>query len=78
MEVAGGDFDGTIRGAETRRRVERAIRTLPEPGRTLLRLRKQGFSYEDLAVVVGVATEDVSRLLCEARWSLYRRLRGAL
>lgn len=78
--VAQGDapsvppVDARIIADETRARVRGALATLPARDRELLLLRQEGYSYRELAEVVGVAETSVGTLLVRAT----RALRSAL
>ncbi len=52
--------------AETVARVRAVLRSLPERDRTMLLMREEGFRYEEIARVVGVATASVGTLLARA------------
>lgn len=68
--------------AERRERIARvreALECLPERDRTILLMRQEGFRYEEIAEVVGVAPGSVGTLLARAtrRFAqVYRREEG--
>lgn len=66
--------DEELHRLERIRRVRRALDELGERDRTLLLLREEGFSYEELAGVLEVKPASVGTLLARAR----RRLAAAL
>lgn len=66
--------DARLIADETRAQVRAALETLPARDRQLLLLRHEGYSYRELALVVGVAETGVGTLLLRAG----RALRAAL
>jgi RNA polymerase sigma factor (sigma-70 family) len=60
--------------SETARCVRRALDQLPERDRQLLLLRSQGYSYHELAEVLGLHEASVGTLLSRARTALGRHL----
>jgi RNA polymerase sigma-70 factor (ECF subfamily) len=70
---AGGDGSSSVVPEEevTRREVQRQVRTallmLPERDAKMLVLSQSGFSYQELAGIIGVAPSSVGTLLARAR-----------
>lgn len=58
--------DDTVIAEESRARVRNALNALPERDRTLLLLRHEGYSYRELARIVGVAETSIGTLLLRA------------
>lgn len=61
---------------ETRRRVRAAIDGMPERDRLLLLLRAEGYSYRELAQVLGLHEASVGTLLARARLAFRRAYGG--
>lgn len=59
--------DARVMGDEVRRAVRGALDALPERDRLLLTLRAEGYSYRELAQVVGVREASVGTLLARAK-----------
>jgi RNA polymerase sigma factor (sigma-70 family) len=64
--AAPADAEDTVIADESRARVRRALDTLSERDRTLLLLRHEGYSYRELARIVGVSETSVGTLLLRA------------
>jgi RNA polymerase sigma factor (sigma-70 family) len=62
---------------ESRRRVRAALDRLPERERQLLLLRAEGYSYRDLASVLGLNEASVGTLLARARAAFRQRYEDA-
>jgi RNA polymerase sigma-70 factor, ECF subfamily len=58
--------DEELERAETIRTVRAALDALSERDRTMLLMREEGFRYEEIAEVAGVATTSVGTLLARA------------
>lgn len=58
--------DEELERAERIAGVRRVLETLPERDRTMLLMREEGFRYEEIAQVVGVAPGSVGTLLARA------------
>jgi RNA polymerase sigma-70 factor (ECF subfamily) len=62
---------------EIRARVEEELRSVPEPFRTVVVLRDiEGFSYEEVAEILGVQVGTVKSRLMRGRAHLKTRLAG--
>lgn len=68
--------DAATLRAEARERVQRALRTLPERSRVVLLLRYEGFSYREIAGVLGVPERNVGTLLARASTAFGAAYRG--
>jgi RNA polymerase sigma-70 factor (ECF subfamily) len=66
MESNAMSIDDAVVADETRERVRAALATLASRDRQLLLLRHEGYSYRELAEVVGVAETSVGTLLVRA------------
>jgi len=77
VDPAESPFDVAAR-EESRERVERALRAVPEPFRTTLILRDiEGFVYEEVAAMQGVSLGTVKSRLVRGRASLKTLLTAA-
>jgi RNA polymerase sigma-70 factor (ECF subfamily) len=78
VEGGGDPFDATVKSADVES-LRRAIAQLPRQQREAFVLREfSGFSYEELAVALGVSGPAVESLLFRARRHLRLSLRSAL
>jgi RNA polymerase sigma-70 factor (ECF subfamily) len=78
LVAPGADPEGALDRKETRESVRRAIARLPESFREVIVLRLvEGFSYRDLAQILGCPAGTVMSRLARARALLRRDLIGA-
>ncbi len=60
------DADLSLETEERRKRVRAALDTLSERDRTVLLMREEGFSHEEIANAVGTTTKSVGRMIARA------------
>ena len=58
--------DEDVERAERRQAVREALERLPERDRQLLLMREEGFKYDEIAQVIGVASASVGTLIARA------------
>lgn len=68
------DADVAMEVEERRKTVRGALDTLTERDRTVLLMREQGFSHEEIATAVGTTTKSVGRMIARALQKLSAEL----
>ena len=68
------DAAARVDAEESRREVRVALDRLPERERQLLLMSVEGFSYKELAGILGIAEGSVGTLLARAREAFKREL----